>query len=49
MKFGRKSKLTPQQSAHARKLLDDGPQREDVADLFNVNRTTLYWVLYATV
>jgi DNA invertase Pin-like site-specific DNA recombinase len=45
VKFGRKPKLTPQQIAHARKLLGDGQRREDVADLFKVNRTTLYRTL----
>jgi DNA invertase Pin-like site-specific DNA recombinase len=45
VKFGRKPKLTPQQTAHARKLLDQGQRREDVANLFKVNRTTLYRAL----
>jgi DNA invertase Pin-like site-specific DNA recombinase len=45
VKFGRKRKLTPQQIAHAQKLIDDGQRREDVADLLNVNRTTLYRAL----
>ena len=42
VKFGRKPKLTPQQINHARKLIDDGQRREDVAALMNVDRTTLY-------
>ena len=43
MKFGRKRRLTPQQIAHARTLIDeDGEARHYVADLLNVNRTTLY-------
>lgn len=42
VKFGRKPKLTSQQKAHARKLIDDGERREDVAGLLNVDRTTLY-------
>jgi DNA invertase Pin-like site-specific DNA recombinase len=42
VKFGRKPKLTPQQIGHARKLVDAGKRREDVAALLNVNRTTLY-------
>ena len=33
MKFGRKPKLTPQQITHARKLIDAGERREDVAAL----------------
>jgi DNA invertase Pin-like site-specific DNA recombinase len=40
VKFGRKPKLTPQQVTHARKLIDAGERREDVAALLNVNRTT---------
>jgi Enterobacteriaceae phage serine recombinase len=45
VKFGRKPKLTPQQKTHARKLIGEGRRREDVAALFNVNRTTLYRAL----
>ena len=45
VKFGRKPKLTPQQITHARELIDAGERREDVADLLNVNRTTLYRAL----
>ena len=45
MRFGRKRKLTPQQIAHARKLVEDGQRREDVAALLNVNRTILYRAL----
>jgi DNA invertase Pin-like site-specific DNA recombinase len=41
VKFGRKLKVTPQQINHARKLIDDGQRREDVAALLNVDRTTL--------
>jgi DNA invertase Pin-like site-specific DNA recombinase len=47
VKFGRKPKLTPQQITHARKLIDAGEHREDVAALVNVNRTTLYRALAA--
>ena len=36
VKFGRKPKLTPQQRDHARKLIDAGERREDVAALLNV-------------
>jgi hypothetical protein len=39
---GRKPKLTPQQITHARKLIDDGQRREEVAALLTVDRTTLY-------
>jgi len=36
VKFGRKPKLTAQQVTHARKLIDAGERREDVAGLLNV-------------
>jgi DNA invertase Pin-like site-specific DNA recombinase len=45
VKFGRKPKLTPEQIAHARKQIEAGQRREDLADLFKVNRTTLYRAL----
>ncbi len=45
VKFGRKPKLTQQQIEHARKLIDNGQRREDVAALLNVDRTTLYRAL----
>ena len=45
VKFGRKPKRTPQQIAHARKLIDDDQRREDVAALLNVDRATLYRAL----
>ena len=45
VKFGRKRKLKPHQIVHARKLIDDGQRREDVAALLNVDRTTLYRAL----
>jgi DNA invertase Pin-like site-specific DNA recombinase len=41
----RTPKLTGQQIDHARKLIDDGERREDVAALLNVDRTTLYRAL----
>jgi DNA invertase Pin-like site-specific DNA recombinase len=47
VKFGCKPKLTPQQIAHAHKLIEDGQRREDVADLFKVSRVTLYRALVA--
>jgi DNA invertase Pin-like site-specific DNA recombinase len=43
VKFGRKRKLTPQQVAHARKMLVDGEPVEAVLDVFDeVSRSTLY-------
>jgi len=47
VKFGRKPKLTPPQITHARKLIDAGERREDVAALLNVDRTTLHRALSA--
>jgi DNA invertase Pin-like site-specific DNA recombinase len=38
VKFGRKPKLSPQQIEHARKLIDGGESRKDVAALFKVGR-----------
>jgi len=45
VKFGRKPKLSPQQITHARELIDKGEARHHVADLLNVDRTTLYRAL----
>src|SRR6202161_1380568 len=45
VKFGRKVKLTPEQVAHARKLIDKGEARRYVADLLNVSCLTLYLAL----
>ena len=45
VKFGRKPKLTPQQIDHARKLIEQGEDRDAVAALLNVDRTTLYRAL----
>jgi len=45
VKFGRQPQLSPQQIAHARKLIDEGQRRDDVAALLNVDRTTLYRAL----
>ena len=45
VKFGRKPKLTPEQVTHARKLLDDGESRQNVAGLLKVGRVTLYRAL----
>ena len=47
VKFGRKPKMTPQQVAHARKLIDSGEDRQKVAALFKVGRKTLYRALAA--
>ena len=48
VKFGRKPKLTPQQLDHARELIDkDDFDRQGIADLFKVSRTTLYRALVA--
>jgi hypothetical protein len=46
MNVGCKPKLTRQQIDHARKPIDDGQRRDDVAALLNVDRTTLYRVLH---
>jgi len=45
VKFGRKPKLTRQQIAHAARLIDEGQRREEVASLFQINRSTLYRAL----
>ena len=45
VRSGPKPKLSPQQIDHARKLIDQGKRREEVADLFKVGRTTLYRAL----
>jgi len=42
VKFRRKPKLTRQQIAHARKLLEQGEAPQTVADSFSVGRSTLY-------
>jgi DNA invertase Pin-like site-specific DNA recombinase len=47
VRFGRKPKLTSQQITHARKLIDQGEDRQKVAALFNVGRKTLYRALAA--
>jgi DNA invertase Pin-like site-specific DNA recombinase len=47
VRSGPKPKLSRQQITHARKLIEDGQRREDVADLFKVSRTTLYRTLSA--
>lgn len=42
VKMGRKPKLTPQQVAHARKLLEQGENHNAVAKSLGVSRRTLY-------
>ena len=43
VKFGRKPKLSAEQFIdHARKLIDEGESRQQVADLLNVGRVTLF-------
>jgi Helix-turn-helix domain of resolvase len=41
VKLGRKPKLSPQQIAHARKLLEQGEHPDDVARLLMVSRRTV--------
>ena len=45
VKMGRKPKLTPQQVAHARKLIEQGEPHDTVAQSLNVSRRTLYRTL----
>ncbi len=45
MKMGRKPLLTPQQTAHARKLLEQGEHHDTVAQSLGVSRRTLYRAL----
>ena len=45
MKFGRKPKLSRAQINHARKLVDQGEGVQNVTDLFNVGRVTIYRAL----
>jgi len=45
VKFGRRPKLSRQQIDHARKLIEKGEDRGEVAGLFKVNRSTLYRAL----
>ena len=48
VRTGPPPKLTPQQKAHARKLIDAGEHsREQIADLLKVSRSTLYRALTA--
>ena len=45
VKLGRKPKLSPQQVAHARKLIAQGERPTQVAQLLGVARSTLYAAL----
>ena len=45
VKMGPKFKLTPQQVAHARKLVGQGESPNDVAQSLKVSRRTLYRAL----
>jgi Enterobacteriaceae phage serine recombinase len=45
VKLGRKPKLSPQQVAHARKLIEHGESPAHVAQLLKVARSTLYVAL----
>lgn len=45
VKMGRKPKLSPQQVAHATKLIEDGESPAHVAQLLKVARSTLYATL----
>lgn len=42
IRAGRKAKLSRQQIEHARRLIDEGQYRWQVADLLSVSRATLY-------
>ncbi len=48
VKMGRKPKLTPQQVAHARRLIGQGERPDTVAQSLNVSRRTLYRGLAAS-
>ena len=45
VKMGRKPKLTTQQVAHAKKLIEQGEHHDTVAESLKVSRRTLYRVL----
>ena len=48
VKFGRKLKLDAEQLEHARETLDQGKDRQHVARVLKVSRTTLYRALAAS-
>jgi len=45
VKFGRKTKVTPDRLAHARKLINQGQTPTDAAKIMGIGRTTLYRAL----
>lgn len=45
VKFGRRPEMTPQQIAHARKLIEADALRDGLGGLVKVNRKTLYRTL----
>jgi DNA invertase Pin-like site-specific DNA recombinase len=45
VKFGRKTKLTPDRLAHARKMIDHGTTATDAAKIIGIGRATLYRAL----
>ena len=45
VKMGRKPKLSPQQVAHAHKLIEQGEHHDTIAQSLNVSRRTLYRAL----
>jgi DNA invertase Pin-like site-specific DNA recombinase len=45
VKFGRKSKLTPERLAHTRKMIERGTTPTDAAKIIGVGRATLYRAL----
>src|SRR5271163_5142382 len=45
VKFGRKSKLTPDRLAHARKMIDHGKSPTEAAKIIGIARATIYRAL----
>jgi len=45
VKFGRKTKLTPERLAHARKIINQGTTPTDAAKMIGVSRSTVYRAL----
>jgi DNA invertase Pin-like site-specific DNA recombinase len=45
VKFGRKTKMTPDRLAHARQLINQGKTPTDTAKIMGIGRTTLYRAL----
>jgi DNA invertase Pin-like site-specific DNA recombinase len=41
VKFGRKTRLTPDRLAHGRKLIEQGTRPTDAAKIIDISRTTL--------